>query len=180
MDENDINLESIFDDDGPVIIRPPMAKHYKCTCNDNEICLHYNLNQLRMCKNFEKFVEVNPIVRSIFEDKIISVSERAIFKPMNDIKFVQNNIDLLVKCIKFHYSGKHKAIFIFALFDYLIRNAWCLKRKGYSNDFLNIVYQIMNENKTVIRTFEEKKIDQMTLKSKVDNLLQRKTCICKG
>lgn len=145
--DNEIDLERIFEDEGPVVVRPPMSKNNICLCGDNQVCLKHNLNSLKLCKNYDKFIKTHPFVQSIFEETKLNFDKEPNFKKSNNELIIKRNVNILLENIEFHYSYKHKAIFITALYDYIYRNAWITRKKRYISYVINRVFEtIVNPN----------------------------------
>jgi len=171
MSDDEINIESLFIDDSPAIIRPPMSKNHVCKCLGNNVCMNHNLNTLKLCKNYTRFIQLNPMVETIYdENKQIKFSENK--EEIMEDGIIKENIITLVKLIDFHYSTKHKTIFLISLFDFVLRNINFFRENHSCGEYLlNEINELIKNNTFHQQFFEKKKINLEKIHKKIESTI---------
>lgn len=120
----------------------------ECKCSEYEICLDQDISKLKSCKNYQKFIELNPVIELIFEDKIVELTKTPILYPNTPFKIIQNNFRNLNLLGNFNYSINIIYIIGTAIFDYSMRNLFFNKMQPKETviDILNIKNFQSNED----------------------------------
>jgi hypothetical protein len=115
-------------------------EYTSCQCQESDICINNDINKLKDCKNYKKFIEINPIVELIFENKIIEFTSSPILYPNTSYNIITNNLRNLHLLGNMNYSFDNMVIIGSALYDYLMRNLFiCMMQpKETIIDILNI------------------------------------------
>ncbi len=146
-----------------------------CKCNNNfSIC--YGKRELLNCKNYERFVKMNPIIEHIYDKQKPMILEKEPFygECLPEVIILKNRENLLqlIYAIPDRYC---KNIIMIALADFLMRNAKFLKNNhkqavmassgiiGSENDqdFLEILKEIGFDVKIWVNTFVECAVSSM-------------------
>jgi hypothetical protein len=92
-----------------------------CECDEKKICMPYNITK---CKNFNKFIETNPIYNLIYKkEKYVINYKCEKIKEYNDEvkKGIQVNIRRHLDLVD-QSTYEHKIILIISVFYYLLKN----------------------------------------------------------
>ena len=119
----------VFDDvqNGIIEIPDDDGKEYKCNCkNNNAICCGFF--ELRKCRNFERFIKMNPVVNGLYNsERVEPVKQPNIGKCFPDAVILNNHNNLLQLLFSMT-RDRHRDIVNTAVFDFLMRNAKYLKK----------------------------------------------------
>jgi hypothetical protein len=92
-----------------------------CECDENKICMPYNITK---CKNFNKFIETNPIYNLVHDKKkyVINYKCQKVQEYNEEIKNaiqvnIKRHLDLIDKS-----TYDHKIILIISVFYYLLKH----------------------------------------------------------
>lgn len=118
-----------------------------CNCSDGELCISFSNEILKSCKNFEKFIEVNPIINLLFEDIPVVSTKNYIMYPNNSFNSILSNLKNLRKLLEIYQANFIMSLVInSAIYDFLMRNLFVAKiyQKQTQADIINIIIQKKN------------------------------------
>jgi hypothetical protein len=128
-----------------------------CNCDENKICMPYNITN---CKNFKKFIEINPIYNLIHEKKkyeIIYKCEKIQEYNQDAKKAIQVNVKRHLDIIE-QSNYEYKIIIIISVFYYLIKHYNFLEEnKVFYEKTLSKLQEINNDKpnyKWVLNSYE--------------------------
>jgi len=101
-----------------------------CSCNREQICFKSEPNELLKCKNFKKFIEINPILKNFFvKNKSFIYSKITICDINNTPNFIDKNLNCLINLHQLqvqqsnmHIFNHHRLIILIAICDFLMTN----------------------------------------------------------
>lgn len=111
-----------------------------CNCQENQICINKDINQLKKCKNYPEFIKINPIIQLLFENIDIKYTTIPIIFPDTPFHIITNNLKNLHLLGNMNYSTDKMIIIGSAIYDYLMRNLFICKMQPKETiiDILNI------------------------------------------
>jgi len=149
VEESSLNLKVSYEKDLPPSLEPIPG----CCCqNDHDICKKSNLLELFKCRNFKRFVNINPIVKNAFtKNKNFSLLFTPNYRLKTNVEDFESNVknlyDLILLQHQKHNSKEvrecnwdHRIILIIALCDFLMDNYFyvCLYKNYYINAFFEL------------------------------------------
>ncbi len=145
-----------------------------CDCSDGEesICI-FNADIFKSCKNYPKFIEINPILENIYEEKSIEFTKEPISRSfiVQDIVF---NVNVILNLLTNLKEKNQKIWASFAIFDYLMRNIEFVKmHKKFAEKILLKCNEILEDENAIdilSKLNFDKNIWINTFKSLIDNV----------
>jgi len=100
-----------------------------CKCGERSLCIKPDIREIRNCKNYEKFRELNPLIELLFdEDKTIQFTTIPILFPNTSYLEIADNFSHLNHMVNMHRRTPGVAPILEAtLYDYSMRNLFFLK-----------------------------------------------------
>lgn len=140
-----------------------------CCCEDgNDICKKADLKELFKCRNFRKFVELNPNIKNLFrKEKVFELLYLPVHRIKITVEIFEKNVKNLFNLIQlqhFLHENKrvtennfyHRIILLITLFDFLMSNYFyaCL----YKNFYVNAFYELNRIHEFYIGEWHRNKI----------------------
>ncbi len=102
-----------------------------CDCvNIYDICLKNDIRKILSCRNYQRFITINPIFELIFEDKKVEFTKRPQIISGKDFNEIIFNFAAINSLYKFYNDNETLRIIIgSSMFDYSMRNIFNLRMK---------------------------------------------------
>jgi hypothetical protein len=152
---NDISKDKIIPKDNINKIIPKDIND--CSCTINELCITNNLNEFKKCKNFNNFLNNNPILELLFKKKKIDI---CYIPNMNVLvgeykKEIINNIRFHMEFIN-AVNYEYKIVFVISMYNCLIQN-----------------YHLIKNNNSLLKASLEKLYELDNNKFSLQNILKK-------
>lgn len=116
----------------------------QCNCNGDDICLKQDIKQIWKCKNYTKFIELNPIFNLFFDDDHeINLTTEPIYYPNESFFVIRQNFRNLNSLTNYYKDDLSLLpILTTALYDYSMKNLFFLQSQ--SRETLIDIYQLLS------------------------------------
>jgi len=100
------------------------AQKKGCQCGPNEICLASNVNTLKNCKNYDEFMEINPMLWLMY-GRNLRISFGTEMDLGSDLIPLRYNLMNLINLAEL-FSGKDQLLLILSIFHFSVKNIYLL------------------------------------------------------